>query len=329
MSGPGFERLGTADLVEGLQLGHAVWTLHELKVLDSMDLPSTVQRLAAKHRLDMGLLRGVLEYVSVRTDLIRKIGTRFVVTGNYSGQSRFLLDLYTGAYGRNAIELCRLLTKPSLAPRLVDRFRHARAFQQVGPSAFAWIEELVRRLKWNYVLDIGCGAGTLLVQLARKRPEFVGWGLEISSAMRKLARANVRAARVGRRVKILEGDSRRLRSYIPTALRSSIQTLVACHVANEMFGNGSSGAVSWLAEIRRALPGRPLLIADYYGRLGSKSSPQHSRTLLHDYAQLISGQGVPPARIEDWQGIYAAAGCHLAHVTEDKSSTRFIHVVML
>ncbi len=96
-----------------------------------------------------------------------------------------------------------------------------------------------------------------------------------------------------------------------------------------MFGAGSSGAVAWLAGLGKALPGRPMLIEDYYGRLAGKKGEAHGPTLLHDYVQLISGQGIPPAGLSEWRKIYAAAGCRLIHVTEDTSSTRFIHIVVL
>jgi hypothetical protein len=51
--------------------------------------------------------------------------------------------------------------------------------------------------------------------------------------------------------------------------------------------------------------------------------------LLHDYAQLISGQGVPPAGLDEWKAIYSEAGCRLAHVIEDRATPLFVHIVLL
>jgi SAM-dependent methyltransferase len=324
------DRFATADLVEAFQLAHAVWALHDANVLAALQRPSTARALAAKHGLDARLLQGVLEYVAARTDLVRKEKSRFVATEGYSRQSRFLLDLYAGAYGPNAVQLGRLLRKPALAPGAVDRHRHARAFQHSGPAAVAWLTSFVQQLEWNHVLDLGCGPANLLAQLAQDDPRFEGWGVDANPAMCKAARARLRAASASARVKIVQGDARRPRDAVPAAVRSAVRAVVARQVANEMFGDGSSGAIAWLTELREAFPGRPLLIEDYYGRLGSKQhGEQHRPTLLHDYAQLISGQGIPPAELREWRKIYAAAGCRLAHVTEDTSSTRFIHVVVL
>jgi len=97
-----------------------------------------------------------------------------------------------------------------------------------------------------------------------------------------------------------------------------------------MFGHGEREAVNWFRKLRKLFPGRPLLNCDYYGRLGhTKSRKLPRETLLHDYAQLISGQGIPPATRAQWRSIYSKAGCRLVHVIEDTSTTRFIHIVGL
>ncbi len=329
MTQPKTERLTALDLVEALQLGHAVSTLHDLKILASLQQPSTAESAAIAHKLDPGLLRGVLEYIAVRTDLLRKVGARFVTTRSYSSESRFLLDLYAGAYRNNAAQLERLMRKPTLARTAVDRVRHARAFEKIRGLALGGLPDLIRQLQFNRVLDIGCGSAALLLELAAQDPKFVGWGVEMNPVMCKAARAAIRAAGVERQVRVLEGDSTHLHRVVPADVRSKVQAVTACQMANEMFGAGASRALAWLRGIKRILPGRPFLVSDYYGRLLSKAAVHHRETLLHDYAQLISGQGVPPANIAEWCAIYAAAGCRLAHVIEDRTTTRFIHVVVL
>jgi hypothetical protein len=96
-----------------------------------------------------------------------------------------------------------------------------------------------------------------------------------------------------------------------------------------MFSCGSLPAVAWLKQIRETLPGRSLLLSDYYGRLGNGVESVDRETLLHDYAQLISGQGIPPGSLDEWHKIYRKAGCKLVHVLEDQQTTRFLHVLML
>ena len=148
--------------------------------------------------------------------------------------------------------------------------------------------------------------------------------------MLKVARARLRAARLGKRVRFVEADCSSLGETVPANVRSQIESLTCCNFANEMFASGERQAVKWCRELRKLFPGRPLLICDYYGRLGRTRNRKLQReTLLHDYAQLISGQGVPPATVVEWRSIYAKAGCRLVHAIEDTSTTRFIHIIGL
>lgn len=322
-------RRSTFDLVEGFQLAHAVAALDDLGVLASLATPRRASELAARQGLDRKLLAGVLEYVAARADLIRQTGDRFVATPGYAADARFLLNLYVGAYGPNAARLGDLLRDPSAALRVVDRARQARAFEAVGDSALGVLPSIIRQLGFDRVLDVGCGTGTLLLELANADASFIGWGIDASRHMCAAARARIRAARLGKRLHVLEGDGRALRTILPVEIRAGTRAVTACNLVNEMFTRGDTGVVAWLRGLRKLLPGRPLLIADYYGRLGRQHGPLRGQTALHDYVQLISGQGVPPASVAGWQAIYAKAGCRLIHVIEDRTTTRFIHLLRL
>jgi SAM-dependent methyltransferase len=322
------ELWSTFDLVEAFHLSQATSTLHSLGVLETLRRPLTPEAAAKIHGLDPSFISGLLEYVAARTDLLRKTGKRFRSTESYSPHSRFLLELYTGAYRRNAVDLEKMLRHPGLAPAAVDRQRHARAFKMARNVGSGALPALIRKLQFNHVLDIGCGSGTLLIELAKQNPDFAGWGLELNPAMCKVARTEIRSAGI-KKVQIVEGDSRNLQRALPADVRASVEAVTACQVANEMFGVGSSGFVEWLRGLSSVFPGRPLLIADYYGQLGSKDSANQREALLQDYVQLISGQGLPPSNLKKWKALYTEAGCRLLHAIEDPHTTRFIHVLVL
>lgn len=317
------------DLVEAFQLSHAVATLHDLELFKALKKPATAKALSARYGLDAGLLRGILEFVAARTDLLRKSGERFVTTQSYTGGAGFLLNMYVGTYGGNAARLAELLRDPSGAEAAVNRVSHAKAFESLDDSTLGVLPGLIRQLDFNHLLDLGCGSGALLLALAGQDPEFVGWGIDFNPAMCRAARGRIREARLGRRLRVMLGDSRDLSSALPTDVSARVRAVTACDVANEMFTDGHSQAVKWLRGLRRVLPGRPLLIADYYGRLGHKRVRPSRETLLHDFAQVISGQGVPPPNAAGWRAIYSRAGCKLIHVIEDKTTTRFIHILRL
>ena len=315
------------DLVEACQLSRAVTVLNDLKVFESAK-PFSAKQVAAKHSLDATLLAGVLDYVALRTELLRRTtGEQFVVTKK---NSRFLIDLYTGAYGGTANQLTKILRNPAVAPASVDRVRYARAFESVDSAAQGILPDVISALEFNYTLDLGCGNGDLLLELARRNGSFIGWGIDSNPAMLKVARARLRKVQIGKRVRFLEADGVRLRQEIPAGVRSQVRSITCCNFANEMFAQGEREAINWFRELRECFPGRPLLNCDYYGRLGrTKGRKLQRETLLHDYVQLISGQGIPPATMAQWRSIYSKAGCRLVHVIEDTSTTRFIHVVGL
>jgi len=317
------------DLAEGFHLSHAVAALHNLGVFTALKEPATARQLATKYSLDVRLLDGLLEYVAARTDLLRKSGKRFVAKSSYSRGSRFLLDLYIGTYGRNVIQIERLLRDPSVGQKMIDRTHYARAFNDVDEAAPSFLVKMIHQLRFNHVLDLGCGNGALLVALARKTSSFVGWGVDSNPAMCRAMRARIRTAGVAKRLRVFHADCRRLGSALPAKVSDSVAAVTACNVANEMFANGQRSAVAWLLHLRKIFARRPLFIADYYGRLGHNNTSKFRETLLHDYAQLISGQGIPPADNAVWRSIYSRAGCHLVEIIEDKTTTRFIHIVRL
>ena len=326
------DRWQTFDLVEAFQLAQAVAALHDLGVMAMLEKPSTAEEFAAKCRLDPDLLRGTLEFVAARTNLLRKSAAgRFVITRNYAAESKFFLDLYVGAYGGNAVGLKKVLRNPSSAPAMVDRAHHAQAFAAVDGRALGILPELIRQLGFEQMLDIGCGNGELLLALARKDSNFRGWGIDSNRAMLDVAQARIHRSRLEKRLLLFEGDCRNLKASLPARVRAGIRSLTACNVANEMFYDGQRQCIQWLQQLRKLFPGRPLLILDYYSRLGKKSpyGPMERKTLLHDYAQLISGQGIPPASAREWRALYSQAGCRLIHIIEDNATTRFIHLLRL
>ena len=325
------DRLQALDLVEAFQLAQAVVALHELSVLTDLTTPTSSEVLAARHKLDPAILRGALEFIAARTNLLRKSADRFVVTRNYTIESRYLLDLYVGAYGGNAANLKSILRDPSIANGKVDRASYARAFAGADEYAIGVLPHIISELKFDRMLDLGCGTGGLLLSLARRNSEFIGWGIDSNPAELKAARQRVLSAGFENRLQFFEGDCKLLRTDLPVAIRTRVESLSACHVANEMFRDGERQSIEWLQQLRKLFPERPLLIVDYYSRLGKKLRPgaMERKTLLHDYVQLISGQGIPPANNKEWRAIYSSAGVRLVHVIEDTATTRFIHLVRL
>ncbi len=323
-------RWSAFDLTEGFHLAHALVALHDTGVLAHLRKPATAAAAASRLRLNRALLEVVLEYVAARsTAVVSRPGRRFATGPEYEADARFLLDQYLGAYGPNAIALPALLRDPARAGALVDRAKHARAFDELGGPGLPALPGLLRQLGLNHVLDLGCGPAALLVELAARDPAFTGWGIDLSAQMCRAARRRIAAAGVAGRVQVLRGDCRKLATALPARVRRRIECVTASSLLNEFFAGGPDEAVGWLRALRRQLPGRLLVVVDYYGRLGHRAPPWPRKAGLHDFVQAISGQGVPPPDLRAWKRIYSRAGCRLAHVLEDRGSTSFVHLVRL
>ncbi len=316
------------DLAEAFHLASAIHVLHEEGILRALARPRTAEGLARKLALDPVLLRGVLEYVSGRSEVVRRAGRRFSA-GAYDTESKFILDQYIGAYGPNVANLGSILRNPSRGRKFVDREKHARAFIELGRPGVRILPELVARLGWNHLLDLGCGPGSLLIEIAQRSPTFVGWGLDSNPNMCAAASRRARQAGFGQRLRFFEGECTNVAGGIPRAVRNDVETIIAASVFNEFFADGPARMTQVLQMLKKRFPGRGLMVSDYYGRLGKQPAPWPRRTALHDFVQLISSQGVPPRDLKEWRRIYRNARCSLVHVIEDPEGTAFIHILKL
>ncbi len=317
------------ELTEGYYLANALQALENVGVLDSLKLPVTISVLAKRHRVDPDILEAALRMLVSRTDLVAQRAGKFCCTSQYDSKARFMLHQYLGAYGQNIVRLDAILRRPSRAGALIDRERHARAFAQIEVTGANIVADMISQLELNHVLDLGCGVGTLVVNLAMRDPGFIGWGLDANPWMCKEAKKRVASARVSKRVKLFEGDCRRVEAAVPSRVRDSVQTLCAAQVMNEFFKDSTKLAVAWLASVKKLFPGRVMIVADYCGPRRATRSPRSREVALHDFVQAISGQGVPPPNLAGWKKIYRAARCELVHVLELENSPFFIHVLRL
>lgn len=315
------------ELAEAFHLAHAADFVVDIDLLDETE--RSAEELAATAGVDPRLLRGLLELLACRTDLVAR-GPRGFRKGSGLGVvEEAMLHQYVGAYGANAAALAGILASPGSGREATDRGRHAVAFARVpGPGA-ALLPDLLTKLDLGSVLDLGCGTGELLTRLAGGDDGFRGWGVDSNPAMLALAEERLRASSAAEgQVRFFVGDVTDLAGAVPADVVAEVATVVAASLLNEFFDPDSATAVRWLRSVSRVLPGRVLVVADYYGALGHVPDPPPRRA-IHDWIQLISSQGVPPPDLPGWEAVYVAAGCALLHAVEDTDAGVFIHFVRL
>jgi SAM-dependent methyltransferase len=328
----------TDPLLQALN-GHAVsrilYTLEEAGILKHLLSPQQVDSLAIRTGVDGIWLECVLDFVSHASPIVRSLGhDRYVVDSEYAKDGRLAFELrkFIGAYGPclDVVDSSPMKVNQSALARAFDQSARTRRSLSSHPSLAA--TTLREFHVASYVLDLGCGPAELLVELAISEPSFKGIGVDVNFAMCAAARARITEVGVTAQIQIRHGDALDVLSRLPSSYTRHITAVHASSYFNALFHNGGSDAIGALVGLREVLPGRILVIGDYYGRLGSGKPVSHlGWTLLQDLAQACSGQGVPPSERAGWEALYRRAGCRLISARDESTGgyIHFIHVVKL
>jgi SAM-dependent methyltransferase len=323
------------DVIEGAFTGHAVWTLHRIGALDRLRSGADVAELGRELRCDQHLVAAVVEYVFLTTDLLARENGRYTLSRPYcdGGRMNFQLEKFLGAYGPCVERMVEVVGDPSLGPALRDESALARAFQVVDTRRPSLTQQVLEAWEITSLFDLGCGTAALLIELAEANSLFRGWGIDASPKMVETAARNIQRAGLEPRVEIGQNDVRTIGVGAAPGYCRDVGALYGRSILNEFFADDGACATKILRQLRRWFPRRLFFVEDYYGCLtrDAQSVEGRNHTLLQDLAQVLSGQGVPPADLAGWQGVYESAGCSLvkAYEGENDGIAWFIHVVQL
>jgi hypothetical protein len=324
------------EIIEGAYLARVIEHFHTHGVFARLHDKITPRALARALHYDEELLGALLELLYQRTTLLgRTRSGRYWLERKYEDYYflGFQIDKFLRAYGPCLDYLAESLTSKSLGRRFVDRRIEADAYHALQSPPNPVVMELVRARKIRSLIDLGSGPATMLTQLATEDASFVGWGIDESAEMCRVARERVAEAGVEGRVHIVHADARTLASRVPAKARRSIEALQSKGLMNELFRRSSAGAIKYLRALKRLFPGRLLFIVDYYGKLtrAREVSPKYVHTVVHDVLQLVTAQGVPPGDLRGWAEVYHAASCLVEHAYEGDSQgiEWFVHLVRL
>lgn len=309
------------DLIEGYYLSHALIFLQEAGYFSGGK---------QKRKLAEPQLEQLLQVLSERTDIIKKKKNgKFAVADVYAGYHAlgFHIEKLLQAYGHITPRKDRFSLK-------IDGKKFAEAYKKVVPyQDWRFLLNTIKQLPVNHLLDLGCGAGTLAVQFCKQKKERTAVGIDANKKMCSTAREFILKAKLSSRIKIYTGKAESFHHVLPANTIKQTDLVIASNLFNELVANGGTAAIRLLMQLKKYFPGKMLLVADYYGILGTPRccDPLLSHNYVHDMIQLFSGQGVPPANYQQWQWLYQLAGCRLESVTEGTSQgvNWFVHRVLL
>lgn len=321
------------NLLESIQ-GHysclALLRLQRMGILKNLVTSRSAELLAVEADIDFSLLTRVLEFLASSTDFIKQTRKGFYQLDNISyTELLFNLEKFVGAYGP-AIGYLGESSKMSSA---VNYQALAKAFIEAANFTTLFVPEMIRKSNVSYLLDLGCGTASLLIQLGKQESEFKGLGLDSDLYMCRYARKAIKTADLNQRLKIRCADGGNLTESLTKREIKQVEGVYGRSFLNEFFGKGEVEVIEVLKQLHKLFAGRKAWFIDYFGQLGhgGSSGKKHKLTLLQDLAQLVSGQGIPPPNTQVWRKIYKKAGCKLLKANEfENSDIRwFIHEVVL
>jgi cyclopropane fatty-acyl-phospholipid synthase-like methyltransferase len=326
------------NLIEGFHLLQGVNFLYENNLLKVLESETQVDLLAEEFKFDREKLTSLLWYLSERTDIIKNLGNNtYQLNEEYFSyrKSGFLIEQYIGAYDFDSKKIEQSLKEATNNVSFVNEAKHAMAFEKLEGAGFPFLKKLIQQIGSKSVLEFGCGAGNLLINLSKEDADFKGIGVDSNAKMCLKFQQNIAKYNLSGQLTILEGNAENPREVIPTSLTDQVELIVAASLVNSFFHGSENDKtdriVKWLSQIKSLFPKRHLLILDYYGRLGNSNFSYSPESLVHDWVQLISNQGIPPVEMKEWEKIYEEANCKLIDTMEPKKSVIpfFIHLVAL
>ena len=233
--------------------------------------------------------------------------TRGVLTSHMAGYNQLLVNL--GPLLRREIDI----NDPQL-DRVGRLVASGSGYALLGSNTIPWILKLIKQIGGTYVLDVGCGAGDFLIQLALRWPEGTGVGIDMNADAITKACANAEGAGVSDRLSFYHTKLSAEPLTVEKAILNKVDTLTAMYLLHEFAGRGGQEAiVAAISQMRSQFPGRTLLMLE-----GERADPVAlNANPPRTYAQLdysfihpISRQG-PLRSVAEWEDIIKAAGATL------------------
>lgn len=287
---------GAADLISAVNLAHALLALADSGLLAklSAEQPQPAAELLASFHEETGA--GFLRYLTVCGILEEHDGTyrlsrRGVMLTGDIALAR--LGFYLQAYGPVTARAAQLLD--GSATYGIDVVRDHKALGRRSgmistASYIRLVREAMRRQQATRLIDLGCGGGSLLVQLCLEDPSLSGYGIDISPEA--ISDAQRLAAR--------EGVADRARFVVADAFDpatwpedcAEAEVICGVGVLHEKFRDGDESVVALLDQFAAMLAGgRTLLIGEPELRYDNRENDSDF-FLVH----VLTRQGIPRGR---------------------------------
>jgi len=273
--------------------------------------------------LDAGILHWLLHHLAGRGLLEEQDGKLGLTARGRSlshAMNRGTFDLYVGGYGALLGNLAGLL-RGDLRPGCPELARSGRHVGQGSEELAAVrvvpaVSKLLPAHGRRYLLDLGCGTGGMLMQLARIDEDLRGVGVDMSADALAQARRNAEAWKLADRLQFVRAEIGRDALSIEEDTAANVDAVSAMYMLHEFGRDGHAGILKVLGEIRERFPGRLFIFTECLPPDTAEMSTNPPSTFSQlDYFTIhpLSGQGLPLPR-DEWESLLEEAGIKLVDV---------------
>lgn len=287
---------GMPELISSMHLCMAIFALARSGCLERLNAKEWVSAAEILDGRETDLGHGFLRYLQVCGVLDEWAGEfRLTPRGRLlTGEiSLARLGFYLEAYAPVTNRMADLLTGAAVHGRDVVRAggplsQHSGTVATV--SYVGLVAEALAGRTPRRVLDIGCGDGSLVLQLCDRRPDLFGVGIDISPDAIENARTNSGRAGLSDRTAFEIADAFAPDTWPESALDADV--IIGVGVLHELFRDGEGAVVAILDRLAAALAGGKVLL------LGEPELRYDNRANDSDFflVHVLTNQGVPRDR---------------------------------
>jgi SAM-dependent methyltransferase len=287
---------GAADLVSAVNLARALLALADSGLLArlSAEQPRPVAELLAGFDEETGT--GFLRYLTVcgvleEHDETYRLSRRGIMLTGDIAQAR--LGFYLEAYGPVTARAAQLLDGSAVYGVDVVRDHKALGRRSGMISTASYnrvVREAMRRQEATRLVDLGCGGGSLLVQLCQDNPELSGYGIDVAAEAIKDAQELAGREGVAGRARFAVADAFDPATWPGECAEAEL--ICGVGVLHEKFRDGDEAVVALLNELGTMLDGgRTLLLGEPELRYDNRENDSDF-FLVH----VLTRQGIPRDR---------------------------------
>lgn len=168
------------------------------------------------------------------------------------------------------------------------------------------VKDIIKRNKFNAVLDLGCGSAEFLLQLCEDT-KLNGYGIDIAGESISFAQDLINSQSLSRRVKVKVGDVFDIKEL--KNISNDIDVITCMFVLHEFLPLGKDRVTDLLRKIKQSFPDKHLIVCEL-----SRFRPDFLRKnptsiAEHHLFHALSGQGLMTP--SEWQDVFSEAGLQL------------------